>query len=479
MKRIAMLLFAGAFAGGCETSVSSTITNGPDSVKCQVTLATPPMIDAGGGSGSLGVTTQPECGWEASTTVIWISALSPPSGQGTASVSFRVAVNDGQSTRDGMIVVNGEQVRVSQRAPCRYDVGPSSQGMSASGGAGTLNISTTNDCAWTASSDSRWIALVSTLAGNGNGTVSFTVAPNQGDPRSGAILVANQRSTITQAGVDAPPCDPSISPTSQNVSAAGGPGTPISVTAAGRCQWTASSGATWIAITSAASGTGNGTVTFTVSANTAAARTGTLSIGGRASAVTQAAGANAPPPSPPPPPPPSPPPACNYSISPTNDSARVLGDTGSVDVSTTSACAWTASSNAAWITITSGGSGTGNGSVRYLVLPNIGGSRTGTLTIAGQTFTVTQAALACEYSITPTGQKVDAGAGSGTVAVSAGSTCTWSAVSNDPWITVTSGATGTGNGTVNFGYSANTGNRVRRGTLTVAGIAAIIEQGEN
>ena len=62
-------------------------------------------------------------------------------------------------------------------------------------------------------------------------------------------------------------------------------------------------------------------------------------------------------------------------------------------MSTTSACAWTASSNASWITITSGASGTGNGRVGYLVLPNVGGSRTGTLTVAGETFTVSQAAL--------------------------------------------------------------------------------------
>jgi YD repeat-containing protein len=55
-------------------------------------------------------------------------------------------------------------------------------------------------------------------------------------------------------------------------------------------------------------------------------------------------------------------------------------------------CAWTAVSNAGWITVTSGASGTGNGTVGYSVAAN-GGSdqRQGTVTIAGQTFTVTQA----------------------------------------------------------------------------------------
>jgi Putative binding domain, N-terminal/Viral BACON domain len=466
VKRIAVILFVAAGVCGCETS--STVSQAPTPpVKCQVALATPPMMDAGGGSGSLAITTQPECAWEVSTSASWISALSPASGQGTATVSFRVAANDGASTRDGMIVVNGEQARVSQRAPCRYDVGPSSQNVAASGGTGSINIATTNDCSWTAASDSSWIVVTSSASGNGNGAIAFTVASNQGDTRSGSIAIGNQRSTITQAGASAPApaCNASISPTSQNVAAPGGAGTPITVSAAGGCQWTATSGAAWITINSGATGTGNGTVAFTVAANTGAARTGTLTIAGRAFTVSQAGASGTPPPA-----------SCSYSISPSNDSVPVLGATGTVNVSTTSACAWTASSNASWITIVSGGSGTGDGRVGYLVLPNVGGPRSGTLTIAGQTFTVTQAALVCSYSISPNNQRVQSGAGTGTVTVSTSSTCTWTASSNDSWIAVTSGASGTGNGTVSYSYTANTSNRDRRGTINVAGRTFTVEQ---
>ena len=72
------------------------------------------------------------------------------------------------------------------------------------------------------------------------------------------------------------------------------------MTVSATCQWTATSGATWITITSGAAGTGNGTVSFTVANNTGAARTGTLTIAGRAFTVTQAASSS---PTPPPPPP--------------------------------------------------------------------------------------------------------------------------------------------------------------------------------
>jgi Zn-dependent metalloprotease len=84
--------------------------------------------------------------------------------------------------------------------------------------------------------------------------------------------------------------------------------------------------------------------------------------------------------------------ACTFSINPTSASYAAGGGTGSVTVTAGAGCAWTAVSNATFITITSGSSGSGNGTVNYSVAANGGtSSRNGTMTIAGQTFTVTQA----------------------------------------------------------------------------------------
>lgn len=83
---------------------------------------------------------------------------------------------------------------------------------------------------------------------------------------------------------------------------------------------------------------------------------------------------------------------CSYSINPTSASYAAAGGSGSVSVTAGAGCAWTAVSNASFITITSGSSGSGNGSVGYSVAANgTTSSRNGTMTIAGQTFTVTQA----------------------------------------------------------------------------------------
>lgn len=84
--------------------------------------------------------------------------------------------------------------------------------------------------------------------------------------------------------------------------------------------------------------------------------------------------------------------SCTYSISPTSQSFGAAGGSGTVTVTAAGGCSWIATSNASWITITSGNSGTGSGTVTYSVAANTStSSRTGTLTIAGQPFTVTQA----------------------------------------------------------------------------------------
>jgi Zn-dependent metalloprotease len=83
---------------------------------------------------------------------------------------------------------------------------------------------------------------------------------------------------------------------------------------------------------------------------------------------------------------------CSFSINPTSASYAAAGGSGSVSVTAPAGCAWTAVSNATFITVTSGSSGSGNGTVNYSVASNAGSSsRNGTITIAGQTFTVTQA----------------------------------------------------------------------------------------
>jgi BACON domain-containing protein len=83
---------------------------------------------------------------------------------------------------------------------------------------------------------------------------------------------------------------------------------------------------------------------------------------------------------------------CTYSISPQSQNFSAAVGSGNVSVTAGTGCNWTATTSDNWISITSGSSGTGNGTVSYSVQPNGGLAHTGTMTIAGQPFTVTQAA---------------------------------------------------------------------------------------
>ena len=168
---------------------------------------------------------------------------------------------------------------------------------------------------------------------------------------------------------------------------------------------------------------------------------------------------------------------CSYSINPSAADFPSAGGTGSVTVTAPTGCAWTATTNAAWIGATSGASGSGAGSVVYSVGANAGAPRTGTLLIAGQIFTVNQTSPPCSFGIGPTSQNVSRAAGTGaTVAVTTPSFCSWAAVSNASWITVSPPTTGLGNGNVSWTYTVNQAPAQRTGTMTIAGQTFTVTQ---
>ena len=74
---------------------------------------------------------------------------------------------------------------------------------------------------------------------------------------------------------------------------------------------------------------------------------------------------------------------------------RFAGDDDiDLHVVTTSGCAWTATSQASWITIVRAGSGSGDGHVHIAVAATLSvNGRVGTLSIGGQTVTVNQAGI--------------------------------------------------------------------------------------
>ena len=65
------------------------------------------------------------------------------------------------------------------------------------------------------------------------------------------------------------------------------------------------------------------------------------------------------------------------------------GGSGTITVGTASGCAWQATTTQSWISVS--GNGTASGSVSYTVQPNTtGSSRTGSISIGTQVFSVVQ-----------------------------------------------------------------------------------------
>jgi Putative binding domain, N-terminal/Viral BACON domain len=463
-------------ASACGSS-SISVTS-PGGAKCSVAVTNSmSSAPAAGANGTLTIATNRDCTWSASTTTPWISITSSGNGQGEATVSYRVAPNADPSPRHGVVTVNDATVDVTQEAaPCSFTVTPSVATSPAAGGSVEIAVGASSPaCAWTAASSSAWITVSAGSSGSGNGKVTLSILPNGGAAREGRALVAGEQVTINQAAAASemptpmplPTPEPSPTPTTctytldppaQTIAAGGGSGT-IAISAGSGCTWTATPTAPWITITSGASGTGNGTVQFTVSANSGAVRSATLTIAGRTFTVTQAAGSS-----------------CSYSIAPGRQSIGAPGGTGTVAVTTANGCSWSATANASWLTITSAASGSGSGSITFSAAPNTGAARTGTLTIAGETFTVEQESGSCTFSLSAASSNAPAGGTNGSVSVTTQPGCTWSAASNAGWIAVTSGMMGyTGNGTVSFTVAANSG-AARSGTLTIAGRTFTVNQ---
>jgi|GEM_PF-2623348 len=165
--------------------------------------------------------------------------------------------------------------------------------------------------------------------------------------------------------------------------------------------------------------------------------------------------------------------SCHYPLSPASAALPASGGSGNFLVQTQEGCAWTAATQASWITLNGGVSGTGLGSVSYSVAPNPQTfTRTATIAVGDQNFTITQA-TDCPFTLSATSQSFAANGGTGSVTVSGGQGCSWSATTTDGFITVLS----SGNGQVTYAVLPNTSLGRRVGSITIAGQSFSVLQG--
>ncbi len=255
-------------------------------------------------------------------------------------------------------------------------------------------------------------------------------------------------------------CQISVPTSLPPVGPEGGSGT-LTITAARECAWTVASGVPWITIAGNRTGQGSGTVTYTAAGNPApAARRGTLNVDDQQIELLQEAA------------------PCQFTFTPPALAVESPGGENVVTVATIDGCAWTAVSESNWIEVVGSAERSGAGQVQIRTQPNPGPARTGQLRIAGQIYSVTQGSTtpsACAPAVASPERTAPAGGTTLSVGVTAPGGCVWSATSHASWITVTEGATGTGNGNVALVVAANTGPQ-RVGLVTVANVTVTVTQ---
>lgn len=430
-------------------------------------------IGAAGGNGSVSVSALGQAHWSAVSDSPWLTLTGTSHGSGDGRVDYAVAVNSAATDRTGTLTVGGRTHTVVQKGiVCQPSLSGTSAAAAASGAIGNVGVSADPGCAWSAASEVSWITLTGGAAGSGNGSVAYNVAANPGSAtRSGALVIAGQRFTITQAGSggggSTDDCTVTVDLVRKLMTAASST-KGLVITAPAGCAWQVVSSAPWLTVTPA-SGQGNAVVSFTAAANSdPQQRTATLSVAGRVVEVIQAGNTGN---------------GCIYALGsgsqplfPAQAALGREGGTGSVPVSAPGGCGWSASSNAPWITLTSGASASGNGTVGYSVAANATGkARTGTLSIAGQTFTVVQQYKNCTYGLNIARKLMTVGASTRKVTVTTPAGCTWAASASEPWLTALP-AKGKGGATVSFSAAANAGTLARNALLTIGGQDLLVAQ---
>lgn len=351
-------------------------------------------------------------------------------------------------------------------APQKIALPAASQSAPGDGGVVSWDVTAAPGCHFDTANLPAWLTPSSSaplqMAPEGTMRVSFTAAANAtGATRTASFFLGNNTATITQPASPSCPAAPTVSPASFNFTSSATTGT-LSVAAGSACPWSIGALPSWVTATSSTSGTGNGSVTYAVAANTGLARSGNGQVNAMGFTRTFVMSQDAPPLCPTAP-----------TLTPGFLSLTSAGGSGTISVSAPANCPWRIGTVPSWVTVPADAAGTGNGSFTYSVAANSGAGRSGAGSVTGpgvaSTFNVSQAAGACaSWSVSPQSIGFGAGATAGSLTVTASASCNWSLGALPSWMALTSSASGAGNGSIGYTVAANTG-AARSATTTLSG----------
>ena len=288
--------------------------------------------------------------------------------------------------------------------------------------------------------------------------IAFTnqpIVPEVSDANANALPVSFAGANVSIQM----PCLYSLNTNAAWVAASGGARS-VSLFAGASCPWTVVNTNTWVAIISATNGTGASSVNYSIVANTGSvSRAAIMLIAGQSFTVTEQGV------------------ACTYSLNTNTASFGAEGGSSSVSLATVSDCAWSVLNTNSWVAIISATHGVGGTTVNFSVTNNLNpASRSGTLVVAGQNFSVTQTGVICTYTLLPSNRVHSYPAVTNSLSLTANDPCPWSVTNTNTWLTILSGSNGVGNGTVVYSTTANATSSDRNGSLVIGGEVFVLTQ---
>ena len=282
-----------------------------------------------------------------------------------------------------------------------------------------------------------------------------------------ASIGCGSTSSNTVAGPSPAKCELTATNNTPTFTASGGQGA-IAVLAARECVWTAAAQVSWVALMPPAEGQGESTLKYNVQTNPSGLpRRGSINVAGHMVEVGQAGA------------------ACRFSLD--RNRAQIGAEVTSVDVNVQgpTGCAWTAATDADWLSVTQGAQGNGPGRVTVRALANAGTARVGTVLIAGVRLEVTQLSASgapppppagCSYALQPGSAQLDGSAAEGSVSLTAGTGCAGTAASDQAWLSIVSATSGAGDAQIAYRVAANDTGGARTARITVGTASFTVQQ---
>ncbi|MEN1729598.1 MAG: Calx-beta domain-containing protein, partial [Pseudomonadota bacterium] len=372
--------------------------------------------------------------------------------------------------------------RILNETLCELDLDPDPNDVvvTSAGGSESFTVNTSLfDCDWEVVAEdigdgTDWITL-NTLNGTGSGSVNFDVAPF--DPPAGSPLARNVNINVSLSASNDPfvaqtvtfavgqdgDCTFITDANFASFDVDGGTGSFQVTPNDESCEWSATSDDDWVTITSPLTiATGTGSVSYSVADNAGEtnvenpARSMTIISEEFTYSIDQN--------------------GCTYALDSNTVNVEASDSSASVDVfaptSATGECAWTAVSNASWILISDGASGSGGGSVSLAILDNPSvDPRSGTVAIGDETLTVNQSGQECDFTVSPVNFSISPDGDDFDVEITGTDGCGWQLEPQEAWITITTNSSGSGSETssgsvaINLSESDRTASVLLRSTI--------------